>query len=98
MSVGSVTDFARLPRCNGVASMKCERVAPPINVLPAAKFGQQFRRIRLAHQGEIIEPQFLKAAAKSSVVRHLARYQEASRARDEAGVFDIALLGVVCGG
>ena len=98
MSLGSFTRFHAAASVRRVASMQRERVAPPINVLPAAKFGQKFRRIRLANQGEIIEPQFLEAAAKSSVVHHLARYQEASRAWDEAGVFDIALLGVVCAG
>jgi hypothetical protein len=45
-----------------------ERVAPPGHVLPAAEVAQQLWCARLPHQGEIIEPEFLEAAAKAAVV------------------------------
>jgi len=70
-------------------------IAPPGHILPAAEVGQQVGSACLLGQGEIIEPEFLEAAMKPSMVLQLARNQETPRARGETGELDITLLGIV---
>ena len=78
--------------------MQRQRIAPPDHVLPPAEIAQQLRGALLLYQGEIIEPELLKAAAKPSAVLHLARNEKAVRMRCEAGVLNITLLGLIATG
>jgi len=75
--------------------VKHERIAPPGHVLPAAEVIQQLRSSRLPHQREIIEPAPLEEAAKSTLILHLARNEQAPCSRREAGKLDIAFLRIV---
>src|ERR1700690_3536774 len=75
--------------------MQRQRVPSPGNVLPAAEVPQELRMACLAHQGEIIEPQFLEASPESPAILYFSRDEQAPGARRVACEIHVAFLRIV---
>ena len=75
--------------------MQRQRVTSPRSVLPLAEVAQDLGAARLAHQSEVIEPQFLEAAPESPVILDFSRDEQAPAARRVARKIYVSFLRIV---